>query len=58
VALGSPDDPPVLFPDEFGIFDILAQMFEEDNNPTSSLFGIVDTSRAHLAGHPAGGAAN
>ena len=48
---------PILFPDQDMILDVLAQMVEEDNDPASSLYRIVDTNRMGLAGHSAGGAA-
>ena len=48
--------PPVPFPDQFVIMDVLAQMQLEDADPSSPLFGIVDTGRMGIAGHSAGGA--
>jgi dienelactone hydrolase len=51
-----PFDP---FPDEFVIWDILAQMeWEDEEDENSELFGIVDTDRMGLTGHSAGGAAS
>ncbi len=58
VVFGPPGTPPVLFPDEFVILDVLAQMETEDEDPMSPLFRIVDTDRMGLSGHSAGGAAS
>jgi dienelactone hydrolase len=60
VVFGPPGTPPVLFPEEFVILDVLAQMIEEDGKKKkdSPLSGIVDTDRMGLAGHSAGGTAS
>jgi hypothetical protein len=63
INFGPPGTPPVTpFPDEFVIWDVLAQMKAEDEKAEDEdgepnlLFGIVDTTRMGLAGHSAGGA--
>ncbi len=52
-----PGAPPSFFTDQQVLNDALAQLEEEDQNPTSPFYEIVDTERSAVAGHSFGGVA-
>lgn len=51
--LGPP--PPVPFPDELVVLEVLAQLVIENADPGSALNGRIDTERMGLVGHSVGG---